>query len=77
MGARKLDDSLVLSKDELRSLSGCARHREQQEWLRQQRIPFLLGADGMPKVLRATITSILGAPAANDPQRGPKLRLSK
>lgn len=66
---------MVLTKQELRELTGRARHREQREWLQLQRIPFLIGADGVPKVLRATLISILGISPSPELHRGPKLRL--
>ncbi|WP_340676162.1 DUF4224 domain-containing protein [Paraperlucidibaca sp.] len=66
---------MVLSKQELRELTGRARHGDQQDWLIKQRIPFLVGADGIPKVLRTTLSSILGAPPMTEAIRSPKLRL--
>lgn len=47
--------SLTLTRDELRDLSGRLRRSAVIRWLDSQRIPYLLDADGWPKVLRAAV----------------------
>lgn len=49
------------------------KQRAQQRWLKAQRIPFLIGGDGMPRVMRATVLGIFGASAKAEPS-GPQLR---
>lgn len=62
-----------LDDDELAHLTGIVRgHARQAEWLKANRIPFLLDSKGRPKVLRATIETILGAPGT---AQAPQLRL--
>ena len=60
-----------LEPEEVAALTECKRKADQVEWLRANRIPHLIGDKGNPKVLRATIAAILGAPAN---QSGPALR---
>jgi hypothetical protein len=59
--------------EELQDLTGAKRKADQVAWLRANRIPHFVGADGYAKVLRATVAAILGAPANST---GPQLRLS-
>ena len=54
-------------------MTGYQKHQAQQRWLKAQRIPFLIGGDGMPRVMRATVMGIL-APAPRPNQSGPQLR---
>ena len=54
-------------------MTGYQKHQAQQRWLKAQRIPFLIGGDGMPRVMRATVLGIFGASAKAEPS-GPKLR---
>lgn len=60
-----------LEPDELADLSECKRKADQIEWLKANRIPFLVGDKGTPKVLRATVVAMLGLPANSS---GPALR---
>lgn len=51
---------VFLSPEDLSELTGRQTAPAQIRWLREQRIPFLIGADGKPKVLRSTILAMLG-----------------
>lgn len=64
---------MFMTAKELLDLTGRKRTPDQVTWLHANRIPFLLDANGKPKVLTATITSLLGAPHKVD--FGPQLRL--
>lgn len=66
--------TLTLSRDDLRELAGLKRPDAIMRWLDRQRIPYMVGADGWPRVLEALIHSRLGQTQA--PRREPRLRLS-
>lgn len=66
---------MFLTEEDLATLTGRARAKEQIEWLRQRRYPFEIGADGKPKVLRSFVNAKLGGGAVT-PDSGPKLRLA-
>jgi len=51
---------MILTRDELRDLSGRTSARGICRWLEAQRIPLLFGADGWPRVSRAGIAARLG-----------------
>ncbi len=51
---------MLLTREELRELTGRRTAAAQIRWLREQRIPHLIGADGRPKVLRSTLLAMLG-----------------
>lgn len=57
--------------EELKRLTGLERPSAIKRFLTQQRIPFMVGADGWPRVLHAIIMQRLGgqiAPPAHEPQ---------
>lgn len=64
---------MFLTQTELIEMTGYQKHQAQQRWLREQRIPFLIGGDGMPRVLRATVLGIFGGHSKAEPA-GPQLR---
>lgn len=64
---------MFLTQSELIEMTGYQKHAAQQRWLKQQRIPFLIGGDGMPRVLRATVVGIFGGSSKAEPA-GPQLR---
>ena len=64
---------MFLTAEELTEMTGYQKYAAQQRWLKEQRIPFLIGGDGMPRVLRATVLVIFGG-ASNAEPTGPKLR---
>jgi hypothetical protein len=51
---------LFLSKSELQELIGSKDVEQQAQWLKQHRIPFLIGLDNCPKVLIDTIFQMIG-----------------
>lgn len=68
-------DRLMLTDAEVAELTGINRGRQAQiDWLKANRIPHLVDAKGRPKVLRATIEAILGAPGTS---AGPTLRFAR
>lgn len=64
---------MFMTPEELQDLTGRKRTPDQISWLHANRIPFLLDANGKPKILKATITSLLGT--AHKPDYSPQLRL--
>lgn len=60
--------------DELRQLTGLERPSAIKRFLTQQRIPYMVGADGWPRVLHAIIIERLGGQVM-PPAAEPKLRL--
>jgi hypothetical protein len=64
---------MLLTKVEVSDLTGYARPATQSRWLRENSIPFILGGDGHPKVLRQVIETRLGGQC--EPHRKPELRL--
>lgn len=64
---------MFLTQSELTEMTGYQKYAAQQRWLKEQRIPFLIGGDGMPRVLRATVLGIFGGHSKAEPA-GPQLR---
>lgn len=64
----------ILTRSDLMDLTGLQRPAAIKRWLERQRIPYMVGADGWPRVLQAFILSRLGVKTeATAPE--PKLRL--
>jgi hypothetical protein len=63
-----------LTPDELADLSGLERPSAIKRWLADNRMPFLEGADGWPRVLRAAMLARLGGTKIQDKPE-PRLRL--
>ena len=60
---------MFLTIAELEMLTERKRKADQVAWLRKQRIPYLTGANGHPRVSRAYVENILaGRPDANEPE---------
>lgn len=60
---------MFLTPEELEALTERTRKTDQVEWLHRNHIPFLVGANGHPRVSRAYIENILsGRPEANAPE---------
>jgi len=60
---------MFLTPEELEALTERMRKADQIEWLQKHRIPFLVGANGHPRVSRAYIENILsGRPELNRPE---------
>jgi len=67
---------VFLSNDELRELSGYQKPSAQKRWLEAQGIAFLVGGDGLIKVLRSVVIHRLGGTAPAGAQaKEPQLRL--
>lgn len=62
------------SHDELKRLTGLERPSAIRRYLIKERIPFMVGADGWPRVLQAIIMERLGG-QLNPPAPEPQLRL--
>ncbi len=52
---------MFLSGAELRELTSYQKPSAQKRWLEAQAISFLVGGDGLPKVLRSVVVARLGA----------------
>lgn len=65
---------MFLSTSNLKELTGLQRPSSVRRWLDGQRIPYLVGADGWPRVLQAIILERLGGQVM-PPASEPKLRL--
>ncbi len=50
---------MLLSIEELKELTGLKRYSKMIEWLRSKGIRYIEGADGIPKVSKEHIESIL------------------
>ncbi|MBB3142232.1 DUF4224 domain-containing protein [Halomonas organivorans] len=57
---------LVLSRDEVRELTGCAQRALQRQHLDALGVPYGVNAQGWPVVLRDAAVKALGGEAAND-----------
>lgn len=66
---------MVLSNQQLIALSGRQRPRAVRRWLDQQRIPYLVSADGWPRVLEQVVGGRLGLVHSVSSIAEPKLRL--
>lgn len=61
----------TVSPDDLKRLTGLERPSAVRRFLTRERIPYMVGADGWPRVLQAIIMDRLGgkvAPPANEPR---------
>lgn len=66
---------MFLADNCLCQLSGLKRPSAVRRWLEAQRIPYLVGADGWPRVLDAIIRERLGWKQETSPLHEPQLRL--
>lgn len=66
--------ALFLNPEELKEFTGYCGIKKQTEWLRQYRIPYLLGGDGNPKVLHTAVQLMLGGMSHTAPKIEPQLR---
>lgn len=64
---------MFLTKDEVAELTGYQKPSAQIRWLEAQQFGFVVGGDGVPKVLRQVVISRLGGPTAQ--KKSPELRL--
>lgn len=58
--------SLVLSRDEIKELTGCAQRALQRQHLDAMGIRYVVNAEGWPVVGREAAERILNGEAAND-----------
>ena len=69
-------ESLLLTPAEVADLTGYVKPSAQTRWLSETGIPFLVGGDGKPKVLRRLVMERLGYKFDGQPvRREPQLRL--
>ena len=60
---------MFLNREELEALTERKRKADQIAWLRKHRIPYLIGANGHPRVSRTYVENVLaGRPEANEPE---------
>ncbi len=60
---------MFLTLEELEDLTERKRKADQVAWLRRQRIPHLIGANGHPRVSRAFVENVLaGRRNATEPE---------
>lgn len=64
---------MFLTQEDLTDLCGRKRKASVREWLDAEHIPYLVGADGWPRVSRAVICARLGE--SLQPAREPRLHL--
>ena len=60
---------------ELARLTGLQRPSAIRRWLDRNKIPYINGADGRPRVLQIIIIERMGGAAVMPPASEPKLRL--
>lgn len=69
---------MLLSHAEVADLTGYRKPSAQIRWLEAQKIPYLTGGDGRPKVLRAPLIERLSGSYAQQPtKQEPQLRLDQ
>lgn len=56
---------MFLTPEEIEDLTERKRKAEQISWLKRNRVPYLLGASGHPRVTREYISRRLGGTASN------------
>jgi len=64
---------MFLNKEEVAELTGYQKPSAQSRWLQAQQFCFVVGGDGIPKVLRQVVISRLGGSTAQ--KKSPELRL--
>lgn len=64
----------IVPRETLQSLTGLKRQSAIKRFLDRQKIPYIMGADGWPKVLHAIIVERMGGRVI-PPAPEPKLRL--
>jgi hypothetical protein len=68
-------DRMLLTPQELAELTGYQKPSAQMRWLEAQRITFLVGGDGRPKVLLDLLITRLGGSHSSLVKPEPQLRL--
>lgn len=64
---------MFLTKDEVAELTGYKKPSAQIRWLQEQKFGFVVGGDGIPKVLSQVVISRLGGQTTQ--KKSPELRL--
>lgn len=54
-------DTEILTRTDLRELTGYVKPSKQIEWLRDRKWPFVIGGDGRARVLRSVRDERMGA----------------
>ena len=65
----------IMTRTELAELTGLQRPAATRRWLERERIPYLMGADGWPRVLWGPVLKRLGGSVEPLPRPEPQLRL--
>ena len=65
---------MFMTPEEVAELTGYQRPAAQIKWLTAERFGFVVGGDGLPKVLREVVLSRLGD--SSKPKKEPRLRLT-
>lgn len=65
---------MFLTEAELQALSGRVKPSAQVRWLKAEKIAYIVGGDGKPKVLRDLVVARLGGTGHTRPE--PQLRLA-
>nr|WP_298118246.1 DUF4224 domain-containing protein [uncultured Pseudomonas sp.] len=65
---------MFLTADEVAELTGYQKPSAQIRWLEAERFGFVVGGDGVPKVLREVVLSRLGM--STKTKKEPRLRLT-
>ncbi len=66
---------MFLSQEEVAELTGYSRPSAQIKWLKAEQFGYVVGGDGVPKVLREVVLSRL-AGQGTKPKKEPRLRLT-
>jgi len=64
---------MFFNKEEVAEFTGYRKPSAQIRWLQAQQFGFVVGGDGMPKVLRRVVISRLGGQTTQ--KKSPELRL--
>tara|TARA_B100001971_G_C18197782_1_gene542601 strand:+ start:93 stop:356 length:264 start_codon:yes stop_codon:yes gene_type:complete len=58
-GGKKTKKIMIVSKADIKELSGFVKAKKQIEWLSQNNISYLIGGDSYPKVLVSEIERVM------------------
>lgn len=73
----KSQESMFTSLQDLEELTGHARPAIQMRWLRMKAIPFIIGGDGRPKILRQTLLARFALAHAEADTVAPAIHLNR
>ena len=59
----------LLTRIELQDLTGYASKKRIINWLKANRIPFMISGSGLPRVNRQALAYLMGAPVAEEPKK--------